>query len=182
MLIEIGKGLQVDADTEKLREHRAVWEHIVYIGLRNILMDAHASVKKEDHPGDDGVETYKAASLAMANKKLDAMLRGEQRTVHSGPRASSVDPVAAEALREARVFVLGRARGWEKGRAEAIAYIDAVHKALALPRNADGRIDPKATLAAAVAKRAAKPESIAAAKAVVEARKAIVVDAADLGI
>jgi len=178
MLIEIGKGLQMDVNTEALREHKTVWDHVVYIGLRNILMDAHASVKKEDHTGDDAVAAYKAASLALANKKLDAMMRGEHRTVHSGPRASAVDPVAAEALREARVFVFGRARGWEKGRDEAKAYIEAVRTALGM----DADAEPKTVLAAAIAKRAAKPESIAAAKDVVAARAKITVDVNDLGI
>lgn len=174
MKVEIGKGLALDVATETLREHAPVWEHVVYIGLRNILMDAHASAKVTDYASP---EKYRAASLAMSQKKLDAMLRGEFRAAHTGPRASHVDPVAAEALRLARVFVYGRARGWEKKADAAIVYIAALATAMAMPTD-----NVKAVLNAAIAKRAARPDVLETAKANVESAKAITVNVEDLGI
>lgn len=172
--VEIGKGLTIEVDGEALREHAPVWNHVVYIGLRNILMDAHASAKAGDF---ESPEEYRKASLTMAQKKLDAMTRGELRTTQSGPRASHVDPVAAEALRLARTFVYGRARGWEKGADSALQYIDAVASALGLAKS-----DRKAVLNAAIAKRAARDDVQKTARDNVESAKAIAVNVDDLGI
>ena len=175
--VEIGKGLRLDVDTQRINAHEAVFGHIVYIGLKNILQDSHAGAKREDFDSD---EAYKAASLAMAQKKLDAMYNGVLRANTSGPRASSVDPIQAEALREARVFVGKATRGWEKDSADAIAWLTKAGTAMGLPHaTADDR---KAIIAAAIARRAAKPEMIAAATKVIEARNSIVIDAEELGI
>jgi hypothetical protein len=178
MEIEIGKGLTMNVDTESLREQAQAWEHVVYIGLRNILMDAHAGVKKEDFEGDDAAQKYRDESLAMSQKKLDALFRNEVRANRStGPRISSADPVEAEAQREARTFIFGRARGWEKGKKEALDYLAALAKALEM----DGK-DSKEILAAAVKRRASKPESLEAARKIVEAKKSIQVDVESLGL
>lgn len=88
MEINIGKGLSLNVDQTKLND--AVMAHVVAIGLRNILMDAHASVTR-DEVGDD----VQAQSLAASQKKLDAMYAGEVRT--SSTRTG--DPVRAEAIR-----------------------------------------------------------------------------------
>lgn len=178
MKIEIGKGLEIEVNTEELREKQDSWNHVVYIGLRNILMDAHAGVKKEDFTGDDAAQKYRDESLAMSMKKLDALMRNEVRANRGATRLVAADPVEAEALREARVFILGRARGWEKGKVEALHYIEALRVALGELATAT----PKEILASAVKRRASKPESIAAAQAIVEARKSIQVDVADLGL
>lgn len=179
MKVEIGKGLSFEVDTEALREHKLVWDHVVYIGARNIFMDAHASVKREDfEDGEEGTAKWREASLALATKRHESMCRGELRTAHSGPRASHVDPIAAEALRLARTFVYGRARGWEKGTESAVLYIDALCAALEMPLQSK----PKDILNAAVAKRAAREDVLDMAKVNVESAKKIAINVDDLGI
>ena len=90
MLVAIGKGLEitVPAFTDFNPE---VQDHIIYVGLRNLLQDAHASMTPEKANGGDVV----ALSREMAERKLAALLRGELRVV--GQREG--DPVKAEALR-----------------------------------------------------------------------------------
>lgn len=88
LTINIGKGLTMEVDETKLND--AVMAHVRAIGLRNILMDAHAYVTREE-AGDD----VQAQSLAASEKKLAAMYAGEART--SSTRTG--DPVRAEAIR-----------------------------------------------------------------------------------
>ena len=153
--IDIGKQLGFDIDDEtyaKLFAHANVRAHVDYIGLRNILMDSHAGCKREDF--DTEIE-WRNASKAMSEKKFAAMLIGEVRANSSGPRMSSKSPIESEALRLARVVVYAAAK-------------------------AKGQTD-KAIIQAAIAKYAAKPETIATATANVAAKAALTVDD-DLGL
>ena len=75
--VKIGKGLAIDVDPLKLPSN--VLDHVIYMGLRNILMDSHASIKKDD--GD-----CKSKSMAIVNKKLDALYNGIIRV--AGERAT----------------------------------------------------------------------------------------------
>jgi hypothetical protein len=81
-------------------------DHIFYIGLRNLLMDAHASVTKEAIKGEEDKKHWsgeqvtaevKKQSLATAEKKLEALKKGEIRV--QGTRTSSLDPVGVEMRR-----------------------------------------------------------------------------------
>lgn len=91
MKVDIGKGLTFDVDHAAMPQASA--EHAAYIGWRNILMDAHASVTAEKYPDAD---SRNAAALAMAQKKYDAMLAGDVRVhVASGGR----DPVRSRAIK-----------------------------------------------------------------------------------
>ena len=153
--VDIGKQIGFELSDENmaaLSAHENVKTHVWYIGLRNILMDSHASAKRELF--EDEI-AWRNASKAMAEKKLAAMLAGEIRANSSGPRMSSKSPIEAEALRLARVVVYAAAK-------------------------AKGQTD-KAIIAAAIAKYAAKPETIATATANVAAKASLVVDD-DLGL
>lgn len=86
MKVSIGKGIDLDVDLSKLPAN--VMEHVTYIGLRNILMDAHASVTTDE-------ADYQAKAQAVSEKKLAAMYAGEVRV--AGTREG--DPVRAEAKR-----------------------------------------------------------------------------------
>jgi len=90
MLVAIGKGLEitVPAFTDFTPE---VQNHIFYIGMRNLLQDAHASITPEKANGQD----VQALSREAAERKLAALVRGELRVVG----ARETDPVKAEALR-----------------------------------------------------------------------------------
>jgi len=94
MKVNIGKGIELDVDTGKL--NAAVMAHVVYIGLRNVLMDSHAGVT-EAVAGDQVM----AQSLAVAERKLATLYAGEIRTARSGER----DPVRAEAIRLATMAI-----------------------------------------------------------------------------
>jgi hypothetical protein len=96
MQVNIGKGIMMDVNVESIPANAL--EHIVYIGLRNVLMDSHANVTEKDYP----IEAERvAAARAMAGKKLAALLAGEVRKVaERGPRG---DAVAREALRLADI-------------------------------------------------------------------------------
>jgi hypothetical protein len=85
--VKIGKGLAIDVNVNNLPA--AVMDHVVYIGLRNILMDSHASIKTD-------MEDYKAKAMAVVHKKLDAMYDGILRV--AGERASH-ERVEGEARR-----------------------------------------------------------------------------------
>lgn len=88
MKVNIGKGIELDVDVMRFNE--PVMQHVVYIGLRNILMDSHASITKESD-GDNMV----ANATAEAEKKLAAMYAGQIRV--AGTREG--DPVRAMAIR-----------------------------------------------------------------------------------
>lgn len=92
MKVQIGKGIELDVDTSKLPTN--VMEHVQYIGLRNILMDAHASITTDE-------ADYQAKAQAASEKKLAAMYAGEVRV--AGTREG--DPVRAEALRMATAMI-----------------------------------------------------------------------------
>ena len=90
MQINIGKGIELDCPAFNTFSPE-VQNHIVYVGLRNLLQDAHASMTPEKANGGDIV----ALSRDMAERKLAALLRGELRvaTTREG------DPIKVEALR-----------------------------------------------------------------------------------
>ena len=186
MDIEIGKALTVNVELTRLGfEHQigTAAAHVVKIGLRNILMDAHANVKREDFAGDDdGAKAYRDASLAKAMTKLEALYKGDVRA-NAVTRQSSADPVEAEAMRMARTFVYGKARGWEENKGDSRKWIDAAQAAMGLPGivwNVDGFADAaKAVLAEAIKRRAARDDVKEAARKIVEAAKAVKVESAD---
>lgn len=86
MLVNIGKNITLDVDVKRLAQHVPVMEHVVYIGLRNILMDAHASATAKEHP-----QTFVAMSRELAEKKLASMYAGEVRA-----RVVAEDPIRAQ--------------------------------------------------------------------------------------
>jgi hypothetical protein len=90
MQINIGKGIELDTPSFTSFSDE-VQDHIIYVGLRNILQDAHASMTPEKANGGD----VQALSREMAERKLAALVRGELRVI--GQREG--DPVKAEALR-----------------------------------------------------------------------------------
>lgn len=88
--VNIGKGIELDVDFTAMPQ--AAIDHILYIGARNVLMDSHASITRESNPDD-----LQDAARAMAEKKLDALMRGEVRVQST----REGDPVRAEAIRMA---------------------------------------------------------------------------------
>ena len=94
MQVNVGKGITLDVDVTRLgfapeSELSPVALHVIYLGVRNPVMDSHAGITKES-----GVD-YVAQSRAQATKKLESMYAGEVRA--AGTREG--DPVKAEAMR-----------------------------------------------------------------------------------
>lgn len=97
MDVNIGKGITLAIDTTLIVG--PVLDHVMKIGLRNILMDCHAGITKADHPTD-----YTALSKAKAEAKLAAMIAGDIRAARATSGITR-DPVRAEALKMARKAV-----------------------------------------------------------------------------
>ena len=93
MLVAIGKGIELDVDVTRFNSE--VHDHIVRTGLRNLLMDAHASATAKADP-----EGYVKKSRELAEKKLASLYAGIVRV--GGGIAKPTDPVAMVILRLAR--------------------------------------------------------------------------------
>ena len=72
MLVAIGKGIELDVDVTRFNIE--VHDHIVRTGLRNLLMDAHASATAKADP-----EGYVKKSHELAEKKLDLSVFGHRQ-------------------------------------------------------------------------------------------------------
>ena len=72
MLVAIGKGIELDVDVTRFNSE--VHDHIVRTGLRNLLMDAHASATAKADP-----DNYINRSREMAEKKLASLYAGVVR-------------------------------------------------------------------------------------------------------
>ncbi len=88
MQVAIGKGITLDVDTDRLNTD--VSAHAMYIGLRNILMDSHASATAKNRDPRE-----------MAEKKLESMYAGVVRA--AGERTT--DKVAQEIVAQAKLAV-----------------------------------------------------------------------------
>jgi hypothetical protein len=95
MQVQIGKGLTIDVDLSRLNAE--VTEHVMRNGLRNLLIDAHASATAKAFP-----DSYVVKSRELAEKKLASMYEGIVRTQAVGGIAKPTDPVAMVILRLAR--------------------------------------------------------------------------------
>jgi hypothetical protein len=95
MLVAIGKGIELDVDPARF--NRDVMDHVVKIGLRNILTDSHANATAKSDP-----EGYVAKSRELAEKKLASMYEGIVRTQSAGGPKAPTDPVSMVILRLAR--------------------------------------------------------------------------------
>ena len=72
MLVAIGKGIELDVDVTRFNIE--VHDHIVRTGIRNLLMDAHASATAKADP-----DNYIKRSQEMAETKLASLYAGVVR-------------------------------------------------------------------------------------------------------
>ena len=96
MKVEIGKGIELDVNVSRLgfpdeSALSPVALHTIYIGVRNIAMDSHASVTADKYP-DEALRVE--AARAVAEKKLNAMYNGDLRTTVT----RTGDPVKRKAI------------------------------------------------------------------------------------
>ena len=150
MQVNVGKSIELDIDVSRLPE--AALNHAIMIGLRNILMDSHASITSDEYPD---AEERDAAARAMVAKKLDALMRGEVRVQST----REGDPVRAEAKAMAKAILTAKikAAGRKVKDYETAALNEAIAKLIT-------------------------PELLAKAKARVDEARAAGGDLADLGL
>jgi hypothetical protein len=101
MQVDIGKALAFDITPEQIEQmlsHETSRDRILYIGLRNILMDSHASAKRDDFNSE--VE-WRNESKAIAERTLAGLLAGEVM------RRNARAPKADDFTNFARKHVLG---------------------------------------------------------------------------
>jgi hypothetical protein len=73
MLVSVGKGIELDVDVTRFNTE--VMDHIVKTGLRNLIMDSHASATQKADPTG-----YIAKSRELAERKLASLYSGVVRT------------------------------------------------------------------------------------------------------
>ena len=117
MLVAIGKGIELDVDVTWFNNE--VHDHIVRTGLRNLLMDAHASATAKAYPDD-----YIKRSQEMAEKKLASLYAGVVRAQSFGGAKAPTDPVALVVLRLARKAILSRPEVAAASKADRLATIN----------------------------------------------------------
>ena len=92
MLVAIGKGIELDVDVTRFNSE--LHDHILRTGLRNLLMDAHASATAKANP-----DNYIQRSRELAEKKLASMYAGTVRVANVGGPKAPTDPVSQVILR-----------------------------------------------------------------------------------
>jgi hypothetical protein len=98
MLVAIGKGIELDVDVTRFNIE--VHDHIMRTGIRNLLMDAHASATAKADP-----EGYVKKARELADKKLASFYAGVVRAQSVGGAAKPTDPISAVVMRLARMAI-----------------------------------------------------------------------------
>ena len=160
MLVPVGKGIEFNVDVNRLNDE--VRDYILKIGLRNILMDAHAGATAKADPEGDVTK-----SRELAEKKLASLYAGIVRAQSFGGPKAPTDPVAMVILRLARKAVQ-RDRAKEVAaapKAEKLALLNKLAAAYAAEH--DATLRPRAVKIVTLEEGEpvpAKPEPIPAKK------------------
>ena len=101
MLVAIGKGIELDVDVSRFNTE--VHNHLLRTGLRNLLVDAHASATAKADP-----DNYIKRSQAMAEKKLASLYAGVVRAQTIGGPKTATDPISQVIMRLARKAIVSR--------------------------------------------------------------------------
>jgi hypothetical protein len=152
LTVDIGKGLSLDVDLDKIASHKKVYEHALCKGFKPLLQDAHANATRDKYPmTPEGEKQWHADSLAMATKKRDAMYDGTMRIVGESRLREPADPIGREAMRLARVAIFGICGNWAKDDSHK-AMVVTFAKASELPfESADNLKEAYAEMVAAFA-------------------------------
>lgn len=129
MRVAIGKGLEVDVEVARFTNE--VRDFVMRTGLRNLLMDSHASITQKAH-GDD----YINKSREMADKKLANLYAGITRAQSIGGPKAPTDPVAMVILRLARKAVASRPEIAAAAKADRLATLNKLATAYAAENDA----------------------------------------------
>src|SRR5215831_19318990 len=133
MLMAIGKGIELDVDVTRF--NREVHYHILRTGLRNLLMDAHASATAKADP-----DSYIKRSQEMAEKKLASLYAGVVRVQTIGGPKSASDPIGQVIMRLARKAIVSRPEVAAASKADRLATINRLAGEYA--KEHDAQCDP----------------------------------------
>jgi hypothetical protein len=151
MLMAIGKGIELDVDVTRFNTE--VHDHILRTGLRNLLMDAHASATAKADP-----ENYIKRSREMAEKKLSSLYAGVVRAQSFGGPKAPTDPVAMVILRLARKAVISRPEVAAASKADRLATINRLAGEYA--KEHDVQLRPRAEKIVALENDQAEPTPV----------------------
>jgi hypothetical protein len=141
MLVPIGKGLELEVDVTRFNSE--VRDHVLRTGLRNLLMDAHASATAKAYPDD-----WLKRSRELADRKLAQLYAGVTRAQSfGGPKAAS-DPISQVIMRLARKAVSGRPEIAAASKADRLATINRL--AAEYAKDHDAELRPRALKIAAL--------------------------------
>ena len=151
MLMAIGKGIELDVDVSRFNTE--VHDHLLRTGLRNLLMDAHASATAKADP-----DNYIKRSREMAEKKLTSLYAGVVRAQSFGGPKAPTDPVAMVILRLARKAVISRPEVAAASKADRLATINRLAGEYA--EEHDAQLRPRAEKIAALENDQAEPTPV----------------------
>src|SRR6516162_6018260 len=151
MLVAIGKGIELDVDVSRFNTE--VHDHILRTGLRNLLMDAHASATAKADP-----DNYIKRSREMAEKKLTSLYAGVVRAQSFGGPKAPTDPVAMVVLRLARKAVISRPEVAAASNADRLATINRL--AAEYAKEHDAQLRPRAEKIVALENDQAEPTPV----------------------
>jgi len=151
MLMAIGKGIELDVDVSRFNTE--VHDHLLRTGLRNLLMDAHASATAKADP-----ENYIKRSREMAEKKLASLYAGVVRAQSFGGPKASTDPVAMVILRLARKAIISRPEVVAASNADRLATINRL--AAEYAKEHDAQLRPRAEKIVALENDQAEPTPV----------------------
>ena len=151
MLVAVGKGIELEVDLSRLSDE--VRDHIMRTGLRNLLMDAHASATGKAYP-----DNYVAKSRELAEKKLASLYAGVIRSQSSGGPKAPTDPVATVILRLARKAVMSRPEVAAASKEDRLATINRI--AAEYAKEHDAQLRPRAEKIVALENDQAEPAPV----------------------
>jgi hypothetical protein len=151
MLVAIGKGIELDVDVARFNDE--VHDHIVRTGLRNLLMDAHASVTTKANP-----DNYIERSREMAEKKLASLYTGVVRAQTIGGPKTPPDPISQVIMRLARKAVISRPEVAAASKADRLATINRL--AAEYAKEHDAQLRPRAQKIVALENDQAEPAPV----------------------
>ena len=151
MLVAIGKGIELDVDVTRFNNE--VHDHIVRTGLRNLLMDAHASATAKADPQD-----YIKSPARWPKRNWPAFTRVLSAHSHSAGRKAPTDPVAMVILRLARKAVISRPEVAAASKADRLATINRLAGEYA--KEHDAQLRPRAQKIVALENDQAEPAPV----------------------
>src|SRR5262245_44711305 len=151
MLMAIGKGIELDVDVTRF--NREVHDFILRTGLRNLLMDAHASATAKADPAN-----YIKRSREMAEKKLASLYAGVVRAQTIGGPKTASDPISQVIMRLARKAIVSRPEVAAASNADRLATINRL--AAEYAKEHDMQLRPRAEKIVALENDQAEPAPV----------------------